>query len=75
MLESTAGNPILKKLSVNKLIELKQFLNLSDIWQIRSPKSKTITFWQRHSSGICREDVTIYLFQTICKNRLKIWKY
>ena len=30
-LESAGGNPILKKLSVSKLIELKESLNLCDI--------------------------------------------
>ena len=30
-LESAGGNPILKKLAVSKLIELKEFLNLCDI--------------------------------------------
>ena len=40
-LESASGNPILKKLAISKLIELKKSLNLCDIWQIRNPKSKT----------------------------------
>ena len=67
-LESGGGNPILKKLVVSKLIELKESLNLGDIWQIRKPKSKAFTFRQRHFSKIlqfCREDLTVYLFQTI----------
>ena len=25
---------------------------MCDIWQIRNPKSKALTFWQRHFSGI-----------------------
>ena len=51
-LESGGGNPILKKLVVSKLIELKESLNLGDIWQIRKPKSKAFTFRQRRFSKI-----------------------
>ena len=51
-LESAGGNPILKKLPVSKLTELKESVNLCDIWQIRNPKSKTCTFQQCHFSGI-----------------------
>ena len=46
-LESAGGNPILKKLGVSKLIELKESLDLCDIWRIRNPKSKAFTFGQR----------------------------
>ena len=42
-LESAGGNPILKKLAVSKLIELKESYNLCGIWQIRNPKSKAFT--------------------------------
>ena len=51
-LESAGGNPILKKLVASKLIELKESLNLCDIWRIRNHKSKAFTFRQRHFSGI-----------------------
>ena len=60
-LESAGGNPILKKLAVSKLIELKESLNLCDIWRIRNPKSKAFTFRQRHFSGILQRRLD-YLF-------------
>ena len=60
-LESAGGNPILKKLAVSKLIELKESLNLCDIWRIRNPKSKVFTFRQRHFSGILQRRLD-YLF-------------
>ena len=50
--ESAGGNPILKKLVVSKLMKPKESLKLYDIWRIRNPKSKTVTFRQRHFSGI-----------------------
>ena len=60
-LESADGNPILKKLGVSKLIELKESLNFCDIWRIRNPKPKAFTFRQRHFSGILQRRVD-YLF-------------
>ena len=50
-LESAGGNPILKKIAVSELIELKEPLDLCDIRRIRNPKSKASTFRQRHFSG------------------------
>ena len=67
-LESVGGNPILKKLAVSKLIQLKESLNLCDIWQIRNPKSKDLLLGNVISLEFCREDLIIYLFQTICKS-------
>ena len=60
-LESVGGNPILKKLAVSKLIELKKSLNLCDIWRIRNPNSKAFTFRQRHFSGVLQRRLD-YLF-------------
>ena len=60
-LEFAGGIPILKKLAVSKLIELKESLNLCDIWQIRNPKSKTLTFRQRLFPGILQRRLN-YLF-------------
>ena len=42
--ETQGGNPILKKKSLAKLIEVKETLDLCDIWRIRNPKSKRFTF-------------------------------
>ena len=59
--ESAGGNPILKKLAVTKLIELKKSLKLCDIWRIRNPKSKAFTYRQRHFSGVLQRRLD-YLF-------------
>ena len=60
-LGSAGGKPILKKLAVSKLIELKESLNLCDIWQIRSAQSKKFTFWQCHFSRNFKRRIN-YLF-------------
>ena len=48
---ASGRNPILKKKSLAKLIEIKETLYSSDIWRIRNPKVKRFTFWQNHVSS------------------------
>ena len=43
-LDAQGGNPILKKHAVAKTIQIKQRLNLVDIWRIRNPKTKRYNF-------------------------------
>ena len=50
-LESYGGNPVFKKRSVGKIVELKETYNLTDIWRVRNPKAKQYTFRQKHVSG------------------------
>ena len=50
-LEACLGNPVLKKKSLTKFIEIKKCLNLCDIWRKRNPKFKGYTFRPNHSSG------------------------
>ena len=50
-LETQGGNPILKKKFFAKLIEMKETLDLCDIWRIRNPKSKPFTLHQNLVSG------------------------
>ena len=49
--DATGGNPILKKKSIAKLIEIKEPIFFSDIWRIRNPNMKRFTFRQNHASG------------------------
>ena len=43
-LDAQGGNPILKKHTVAKTIQIKQRLSLVDIWRIRNPKTKRYNF-------------------------------
>ena len=43
-LETNGGNPVLKKKSIAKLIEINETLNLSDIWRIRIPPKNVTHF-------------------------------
>ena len=51
-LDSYGGKPTLKKKSIAKYIELKEKVDLCDIWRIRNPKTKRFTFRQNHVSGL-----------------------
>ena len=50
-LDASGGNPILKRKSLAKLIEIKETLCLCDIWRIRNSNVKRFTFRQNHVSG------------------------
>ena len=45
------GNPCIKKQSLSKLLQIKEKLNLCDIWRIRNSKAKQYTFRQQYFSG------------------------
>ena len=53
--ETPGRNPILKNKYLAKLIEIKETLDLCDIWRIRNPKSRRFTFHQNHVSGRIQE--------------------
>ena len=60
-LETSGGSPLLKKQSISKFLEIKESLNLCDLWRVRNPKMKTFTFRQRHFSGLIQRRLD-YLF-------------
>ena len=43
-IETNGGNPVLKKKSLAKLIEINERLNLCDIWRIRNPPKNVTHF-------------------------------
>ena len=45
------GKPILKRKSIIKLVDIKESVDLCDIWRIRNPKRQNVTFRQNHSTG------------------------
>ena len=60
-LETSGGSPLLKKHSISNFLEIKEGLNLCDLWRVRNPKMKTFTFRQRHFSGLIQRRLD-YLF-------------
>ena len=64
-LEARGGKPIAKRKSIIKLVDIKESLDICDIWRIRNPKRQNFTFRQNHSTGFieCRLD---YIFVSNC---------
>ena len=54
-----------KKKSVIKLLDIKESLDIGDIWRIRNPKHQNFTFRQNHSTG-CIECQLDYMFVYNC---------
>ena len=44
LLDVQGGKPSLSKYTLTKIIQIKEKLNLDDIWKIRNPKTKRLTF-------------------------------
>ena len=59
--DATRGNPILKKKSLVKLIEIKETLYLCDIWGITNPSVRRFTFRQNHVSGFIERRLDFFL--------------
>ena len=63
--DASGGNPILKKKSLAKLIEIKETLFLCDIWRIRNPNVRRFTFRQNHVSGFIERRLDFFLISNI----------
>ena len=70
-LEACGGNPVLKKKSLTKFIEIKESLNLCDIWRIRNPKFRQHTFRQNHSSGFIQRRLYYFFVSYVLQERVK----
>ena len=51
-LETSGGNPTIKKKSLRIILAIKERLDLCYIWRIRNPKTCRYTFRQNHSSAV-----------------------
>ena len=55
------GKPILERHTLEKTIQIKESLNLFDIWRIWNPKTKRLTSPQHHATGFIKRRFD-YLF-------------
>ena len=71
-LETSGGNPTLKRKSISKLLQILEKNNLIDIWRIRNPSSKRFTFRKNHFSGFIQRRLDFVFisnnFQEFIKN-------
>ena len=70
-LEVCGGNPVLKKKSPTKFIEIKESLNLCDIWRIRNPRFKRYTLRQNHLSGFIQRRLDYFFMSNVLQERMK----
>ena len=54
--ETQDGNPILKKKTLAKLIEIKENLDLCNIWRVRNPEFSVLHFIKTTFLVIFKED-------------------
>ena len=70
-LEACDGNPVLRKKSPTNFMEIKESLNLYEIWRIRNPKFKRYTFRQNHSPGFIQRRLDYFFVSNVLQERVK----
>ena len=68
--DASRRNPLLKKKSLAKLIEIKEALYLCDIWRIRNPNVSRFMFWQNHVSGFIESRLDFFLISNILQESI-----
>ena len=63
--DASGGNPILKKIYLEKLIEIKGSLYLCNIWRIRNPNVKRFTFRQNQVSSFVERRLDFFKISII----------
>ena len=71
ILEAQGGNPVLKKKSIAKIIQIKENLDLCDIWRIRNPNRKRYTFRQTHVSGFIQRRLDYFFISNLLQDSVK----
>ena len=65
------GNPVLKKRSLAKIIEILENYDLCHIWTITYTKTKRFTFRQKHFSGLIQRSWDYFFVSNILQEFLK----
>ena len=68
--DASGGNPILKKKSLVKLLEIKEALYLCDICRIRNPNVRRFTFWKNHVSSFIEQRLDFFVISNILKESI-----
>ena len=63
--DAFGGNLILKRKSLEKLIEIMETLYLCDIWRIRDLNVRRFTFRQNHISGFTERRLNFFLMSNM----------
>ena len=68
--DASGGNPILKKKSLAKLLEIKEALYLCDICRIRNPNVRRFTFRKKHVSSFIEQRLDFFVISNILKESI-----
>ena len=63
--EVNCGKPLPKIKSISKLVDIKESLDICDIWRIRNPKCQSFTFSKNHFTGFIERWLD-YIFISNC---------
>ena len=61
----------MKKHTLAKTIQIKEKLNLIDIWRIRNPKTKRFTFRQHHTTGFIQRRLDYFFISNQLQDTVK----
>ena len=64
-LEAKESKPLSKRKSISKLVDIKERLDICDIWRIRNSKCQNVTVRQHHSIGFIERRAD-YIFISNC---------
>ena len=64
-LEAKGGKPLPKRKSIAKLVDIKESLDICDIWRIGNPNCQSFTLGQNHSTGFIERQLN-YIFISNC---------
>ena len=70
-LESAVGSTLLKKHTLSKIIKLNETFNLCDIWRVRNPHKKLLTFRQKYFTEIMQRRLDYIFFSNRLKESVK----
>ena len=70
-LDWEGGNPVIKKRTIAKLIQITENPDICDIWKIRTSKRKRFTFKQHHSTGFTQRQLDYFIISNSLQESIK----
>ena len=70
-LDLDCATPVIKRKKISKLMQIKENLDLCDIWRIRSYKRKRFTFRQQRSTGFVQKRLDYFFISNTLQESIK----
>ena len=71
MLKAQGGKPSLEKHTLARIIQIKEKLDLDDIWRSLNPKTKRFTFLQHHATGFTQRRLDYFFIPNQLQETVK----